>query len=62
MNNSFFKLHKVNILQEFAREPNFVRPHDLRGCAPAEAAGITIHGNDKWGTPIGNACLAAWRR
>ena len=50
------------IFQGFEIWYNFVRPHDSLGCAPAEAAGITIHGNDKWRTLIGNACLAAWGR
>ena len=39
---------------------NFVRPHDSPECTPAEAAGITIRGSNKRGTPVGNACLAAW--
>ena len=39
---------------------NFVRPHmALGGRTPAQAAGITIHGPDKWRTIIGNAVLAA---
>ncbi len=39
---------------------NFVRLHmALGGCTPAQAAGITIHGLDKWRTIIGNAALAA---
>ena len=39
---------------------NFVRPHTaLGGCTPAQAAGITIHGPDKWRTITGNAVLAA---
>ena len=39
---------------------NFVRSHmALGGRTPAQAAGITIHGPDKWRTIIGNAALAA---
>ena len=39
---------------------NFVRPHSsLNRSTPAEAAGIIIHGADKWRTIIGNAYLAA---
>ena len=39
---------------------NFVRPHSsLNGRTPAEAAGVIIHGDDKWRTIIGNAGLAA---
>ncbi len=39
---------------------NFVRPHmALGGRTPAQAAGITIHGPDKWRTITGNAALAA---
>ena len=39
---------------------NFVRPHSsLNERTPAEAAGIIIHGVDKWRTIIGNASLAA---
>ena len=39
---------------------NFVRSHTaLGGRTPAQAAGITIHGPDKWRTIIGNAALAA---
>ena len=39
---------------------NFVRPHSsLNERTPAEAAGIIIHGDDKWETILGNASLAA---
>ena len=39
---------------------NFVRPHSsLNRRTPAEAAGVIIHGVDKWRTIIGNAHLAA---
>ena len=39
---------------------NFFRPHmGLDGRTPAEAAGITIHGEDKWVTMICNAALSA---
>ncbi len=38
---------------------NYVRSHGPLGCTPAEAAGITIHGNNKWITLIGNAGVAA---
>ena len=39
---------------------NFVRSHTaLGGRTPAQAAGITIHGHNKWQTMIGNAALAA---
>lgn len=38
---------------------NFIRVHSAIRCTPAEAAGIMIHGNDKWKTLIGNACVAA---
>ena len=39
---------------------NFVRSHTaLGGRTPAQAAGITIHGPNKWRTIIGNAALAA---
>ena len=39
---------------------NFIRPHSsLNGNTPAEAAGIIVHGVDKWRTVIGNAYLAA---
>ena len=39
---------------------NFFRPHmGLDGRTPAEAAGITIHGEDKWATMISNAALNA---
>ena len=39
---------------------NFVRPHTaIGGRTPAQAAGITIHGPDKWRTITGNAALAA---
>ena len=42
---------------------NFVRPHSsLNERTPAEAAGIIIHGADKWRTIIGNASLAARAR
>ena len=35
---------------------NFVRPHEgLKGKTPAEAAGITVEGDDKWRTLIENA-------
>ena len=35
---------------------NFVRPHEgLDGRTPAEAAGITVEGTDKWATLIQNA-------
>jgi hypothetical protein len=35
---------------------NFVRPHEaLDGRTPAEAAGITVEGADKWATLIQNA-------
>ena len=40
---------------------NFVRTHmALGGCTPAQAAGISTHGPDKWWTITGNAALAAW--
>ena len=39
---------------------NFIRTHSSIKCTPAEAAGVKIHGNDKWWTLIGNACVAAW--
>ena len=39
---------------------NFVRPHTaIGGRTPAQAAGITIHGPDKWRTITGNAAQAA---
>lgn len=39
---------------------NFFREHQgLNGITPAEAAGITIHGEDKWTTMIVNAALQA---
>ena len=42
---------------------NFVRPHSsLNERTPAEAAGVIIHGADKWRTIIGNASLAARAR
>ena len=44
----------------FAAYYNFIRPHmslDVR--TPAEAAGITIGGMNKWRTLVGNALLAA---
>ena len=28
-------------------------------CTPAEAAGIIVHGRDRWKTLIGNASMAA---
>jgi hypothetical protein len=35
---------------------NYVRPHmGLNGKTPAEVAGITVEGNDKWFTLIQNA-------
>lgn len=35
---------------------NYIRPHmGLEGKTPAEAAGITVEGNDKWLTLIQNA-------
>ena len=38
---------------------NFVRPHEgLDGRTPAEAAGITVEGADKWATLIQNASRA----
>jgi transposase-like protein len=38
---------------------NFVRPHEgLKGATPAEAAGITVQGEDKWLTLIQNASRA----
>ena len=38
---------------------NFFRPHSsLNGRTPAEAAGIIIHGDDKWVTMIANAAQA----
>lgn len=38
---------------------NFFRPHEgLNGKTPAEEAGITIHGEDKWITMICNAAVA----
>ena len=37
---------------------NFIRPHmSLGGRTPAEAAGVSIAGRDKWMTIIGNASL-----
>ena len=39
---------------------NFVRPHmAIAGRTPAQAAGITIHGPDRWRTMIGSAAPAA---
>ena len=39
---------------------NFFREHQgLNGITPAEAAGITIRGEDKWATMIANAALQA---
>ena len=39
---------------------NFFRPHmSLGGRTPAEAAGMTICGEDKWATMISNAALNA---
>lgn len=39
---------------------NFFREHQgLNGITPAEAAGITIHGENKWATMIANAALQA---
>ena len=39
---------------------NFFREHQgMNGITPAEAAGITIHGEDKWVTIIANAALQA---
>ena len=38
---------------------NFIRPHSSLGKrTPAEAAGVIIHGRNKWETIIGNAWLA----
>ena len=38
---------------------NFFRPHSaLNGKTPAEAAGIIMHGDDKWATMIANAAQA----
>jgi len=35
---------------------NYIRPHEaLNGKTPAEAAGITVEGQDKWLTLIQNA-------
>ncbi len=37
---------------------NFIRPHEaLGGKTPAEAAGITIEGENKWQTVIQNAAM-----
>ena len=48
------------LIDGFFTHYNFVRPHmALGGRTPAEAAGITIHGPDKWRTIIGNAALGA---
>ena len=38
---------------------NFARTHGSIRRTPAEAAGITVHGRDKWRTLIGNASMAA---
>ncbi len=44
------------ILAGFQIFHNYVRPHEgLKGKTPAEAAGITIEGDDKWRTLIQNA-------
>ena len=40
---------------------NFVRKHSAIKCTPAQAAGVNIHGMDKWRTLIENACVEAWR-
>lgn len=40
---------------------NFVRGHGTLKRTPAEAAGITIHGTDKWRTLLGNVCTESWR-
>jgi len=40
---------------------NFARRHTALGrSTPAEAAGVRVHGDNKWVTLIGNACVAAW--
>ena len=53
------KSTKSTIAMGFSVWYNYVRPHGSLGGTPAEAAGITIHGNNKWITLIGNAGVAA---
>ena len=44
------------ILQGIQIHHNFIKPHEgLQGRTPAEAAGITVEGPDKWLTLIQNA-------
>ena len=50
---------KSPLIKGFFVYYNFIRPHSILGKrTPAEAAGITIHGLNKWKTIIGNAWLA----
>jgi len=50
------KVSETAILKGYQIYHNFVRPHmGLEGKTPAEAAGITVDGSDKWLTIIQNA-------
>jgi putative transposase len=49
----------TQILKGYQIYHNYIRPHEaLNGKTPAEAAGITIEGNNKWKTLIQNAAKA----
>jgi hypothetical protein len=50
------KTKDTAILQGYQLFHNYFRPHEaLDGKTPAEAAGITIEGENKWKTQIQNA-------
>ena len=54
------KSDKSPLFTGFAIYYNFIRPHmGLGGSTPAEAAGIKIHGTDKWRTLLNCAALSA---
>jgi hypothetical protein len=54
------KIPDTPILSGYRIYHNYLRPHEgLKGKTPAQAAGITIKGDNKWITLIQNAKISA---